>query len=100
VNRLIGDEQQPDDAQWGQGRGRGGAATFPTSASANAPARGPGGGVPLATIPQWLLNGQRRPSKERYTFTSYKFYGKDSPLLRSGLLGPVKLRFLQTVTAE
>lgn len=100
VNRLIGDEQQPEDVQWSQGRGRGAPATAPTSASANAPARRGGGTAPLATIPEWVLNGQARPSKERYTFTSYKLYGKDSPLLSSGLLGPVRLEFQQTVTAE
>jgi hypothetical protein len=99
VNRLIGDEQQPEDAQWG-GRGRGGAPTFPTTATAAAGARGPGGGVPLATIPDWLTHGQPRPSSGRYTFTSYKFYGKDSPLLSSGLLGPVKIELRQSEPAK
>lgn len=98
VNRLIGDEQQPEDIQWSQGRGRGGASTAPTSAPATG--RGRGSTTPLATIPEWLINGQPRPSKERYTFTSYKLYGTDSPLLSSGLLGPVRLQFLQTVIAE
>jgi hypothetical protein len=102
VNRLIGDEQQPDDAQWGRGGrgGRGGAGTFPTTASAATGARGPGGGVPLASIPDWLTQGQVRPSRGRYTFTSYKFYGKDSPLLESGLLGPVKLEPRQSAPAN
>jgi hypothetical protein len=99
VNRLIGDEQQPDDAQWGRG-GRGGAPTFPTTATAAGGARQPGGGVPLATIPDWLTQGQGRPSKGRYTFTSYKFYGKNSPLLKSGLLGPVRIEPRQSAPAH
>jgi hypothetical protein len=38
--------------------------------------------------PDWLLKGTQRPTK-RYTFTTYRFYKKDDPLLPSGLLGPV-----------
>lgn len=60
ANRLIGDEQFPDD------------------------------GVKDHKWPQWLLNGQARPS-QRYTFTTHHFYKKDSPLLKSGLIGPVKI---------
>jgi hypothetical protein len=38
--------------------------------------------------PEWLLKGEPRPS-ERYTFAAYRHYNKDSPLLESGLIGPV-----------
>ena len=48
-------------------------------------------GRPLKEIPAWLTQGKPRPSAGRYTITSWKFYTKDSPLLESGLLGPVKL---------
>ena len=40
--------------------------------------------------PDWLIKNQARTSG-RYTFTTAKFYKKDSPLLRSGLIGPVRL---------
>ncbi len=60
VNRLIGDEQLPDD------------------------------GIVGEQWPQWLINGEKRPSS-RYTFTTYKHYSADSPLMPSGLLGPVKI---------
>ncbi|MCC7292108.1 MAG: hypothetical protein IT449_08630 [Phycisphaerales bacterium] len=66
VNRLIGDEQLPDDCEWS--------------------------GMPLARWPQWLIDGQPRPSSQRQTFTTWKHYTKDSPLVESGLLGPVMLR--------
>jgi hypothetical protein len=59
-NRLIGDEQFPDD------------------------------GIRDGQWPEWLVKGQPRPGK-RYTFTTYHPYGKDSPLLPSGLLGPVTI---------
>ena len=65
VNRLIGDEQFPADCEWD--------------------------GVHLAHWPQWLLEGQPRPVPERLTFTTWKHYDRDSPLLPSGLLGPVRL---------
>ncbi|MEN8202316.1 MAG: glycosyl hydrolase [Bacteroidota bacterium] len=40
--------------------------------------------------PDWVLKKESIPGK-RYTFTSWQHYTKDSPLLSSGLLGPVTL---------
>lgn len=40
--------------------------------------------------PEWLINGKERPSK-RYTFATFRHYTKESPLLESGLLGPVRI---------
>ncbi len=40
--------------------------------------------------PDWVLKNEARPS-QRFTFTSFKHYTKDSPLLSSGLLGPVTI---------
>ncbi len=67
-NRLIGDEQLPDDCQWT--------------------------GMFLKSWPDWFLNGTPRPSPERVTFTTWKHWTKDAHLLPSGLLGPVLLRTL------
>lgn len=64
-NRLIGDEQLPDD------------------------------GIQNHQWPEWLLKGEARNS-ERYTFTTYKHYTKDSPLLESGLIGPVTIQIKHT----
>ena len=64
-NRLIGDEQYPAQAKYNGG--------------------------PIAEWPQWILDGKPRPESERTTFTTWKFYDKDSPLLESGLIGPVRL---------
>lgn len=72
ANRLIGDEQQPADAEWGKGH-------F-------------GFGGPLKTFPEWFLRNLPRPSSGRFTFTTWNYYTKDSPLVASGLLGPVTLR--------
>jgi len=69
-NRIIGDEQQPDDCQW----------------------TGDWAGESIAAIPQWVAQGGKRPQSERYTFTTWRLYSKDSPLLESGLLGPVVVR--------
>jgi hypothetical protein len=59
-NRLIGDEQRPDD------------------------------GIRNKQWPDWLLKNQVRTSG-RYTFTTRKFYDKDAELLKSGLIGPVRI---------
>lgn len=70
ANRLIGDEQQPADCAFRKGD------------------RGFGG--PLNAFPDWLIKGQPRPSG-RYTFTTWNYFNRNSPLESSGLLGPVRL---------
>lgn len=66
VNRLIGDEQLPDDCEWAGGT--------------------------LARLPEWLVEDTPRPATKRVTFTTWKHWTRDDPLLDSGLLGPVTLR--------
>ena len=73
VNRLVGDEQEPPDSEW-------------------APAHyGPETGTYLKEFPGWFVKKQPRPSMGRYCFTTWNYFTKDSPLVSSGLLGPVKL---------
>ncbi len=71
ANRLIGDEQEPADSEWGQGH--------------------MGFGGPLKEFPDWFLHDTARPSTGRLTFTTWNYFAKDSPLIPSGLLGPVTL---------
>ena len=71
VNRLIGDEQFPDDMGWTGDR--------------------------LKAWPEWFLKGQPRPEQRRKTFTTWRHNFKDTPLLPSGLLGPVTLRWVRVV---
>jgi hypothetical protein len=73
-NRLIGDEQLPADVEW----------------------RADGS---LVKWPQWLLDGKPSPIG-RFTFTTWHHYTKDSPLLESGLLGPVALRTVELIPAR
>jgi hypothetical protein len=53
----------------------------------------------LKDWPQWLLDRQPSPTG-RLTFTTSHPWTKDSPLLPSGLLGPVTLRTAETVPAQ
>jgi hypothetical protein len=71
ANRLIGDEQEPPDCEWRPGH--------------------MGHGGYLKRFPDWFVKNQSRPSKGRYGFTTWNYFTKDSPLLPSGLLGPVRL---------
>jgi hypothetical protein len=71
ANRLIGDEQEPPDCEWGKGD------------------RGFGG--PLKVFPDWFVKGQPRPSSGRFTFTTWNYFTRDSALVPSGLLGPVRI---------
>jgi hypothetical protein len=65
-NRLIGDEQLPSDVEYGKD-GR------------------------IARIPEWVVKNESRPSAGRLAFATWQHFTKDSPLLPSGLLGPVQI---------
>ena len=47
-------------------------------------------GIVDGKLPEWVLKNEPGPS-QRYTFTSFKHYTKDSSLISSGLLGPVTI---------
>lgn len=71
ANRLIGDEQEPDDCEWK-------AATH-------------GGWYPAAW-PEWTLTSiANRPSKGRRAYCTWRHFTRESELVPSGLLGPVRL---------
>ena len=73
-NRLIGDEQLPEDCK-----------------------RHPRGN--LAEWPKWLLEGKPSPTG-RHTFTTWRLWTKDSPLLESGLLGPATIWVTESVQGQ
>ena len=73
-NRMIGDEQRPEDSE-----------------------RNDNG--TLKKWPPWLLDGKPSPTG-RFTFTSWRLWKKDAPLLESGLLGPVTLRPAQIIPSD
>jgi len=80
ANRLIGDEQEPADCTFGKG-------DF-------------GFGGPLKCFPDWFVKGQPRPSSGRFTFATWNYFDKNSPLISSGLLGPVRLYAEDSTTAS
>jgi len=71
TNRLIGDEQYPDDMGWEGDR--------------------------LKGWPEWFVKGEPRPEPRRKTFTTWRHVSKDTPLLPSGILGPVVLRQIKVI---
>lgn len=79
-NRMIGDELWEDDVEWDQ-----------SFSYDYAPGK-PSVGCFMKRVPQWLKLGLPRPSAHRRTVVSFKYFTKDSPLLPSGLLGPVVLK--------
>ncbi len=70
-NRMIGDEQLPEDSK-----------------------RNPDG--TLRAWPDWLEQGKPSPTG-RQTFTTWRLWKKGDALLKSGLLGPVRLIPSETV---
>jgi hypothetical protein len=52
----------------------------------------PDDGVKDERWPDWLAKGLPRNSK-RLTFATYNFYDEKSPLLKSGLVGPVTIQY-------
>jgi hypothetical protein len=67
-NRLIGDDHLPPDCEWTKQHW----------------------GDVLREYPQWLVDNKPQPTG-RVTFTAWKHWTKDDPLLESGLLGPVRI---------
>ena len=49
-------------------------------------------GKSLVRWPEWFVKKQPRPVPERLTFTTWRHWRKNDPLLPSGLIGPVVLR--------
>lgn len=76
-NRLIGDEQLPVEDEYLKANATG------KSAAAAAGA--------IKQLPDWYVNGQPKPAGGRTTFSTWKHYNRDSPLLEAGLHGPVTL---------
>ncbi|MCX6873867.1 MAG: glycosyl hydrolase [Verrucomicrobia bacterium] len=73
ANRLIGDEQEPEDSQWTEWE------TFRDF-----------GGYAMKAYPDWFVKNQPRPSPGRKCFVTYNYFKKDTPLFPAGLLGPVQ----------
>ncbi|WP_019988129.1 glycosyl hydrolase [Rudanella lutea] len=76
-NRLIGDAQLPDADSFTAGAGAGGFASLSNGA--------------IQTLPDWYKQGKPKPADGRVTFTTWKHYDKNAPLLEAGLIGPVRL---------
>ena len=72
ANRIIADEKEPADFEWGGDR--------------------PGMGQPMKAYPDWFIKNKPRPSQGRKTFSIWHYYKKDSKLLPAGLVGPVVLK--------
>ncbi len=72
-NRLIGDDALPEDVTW-SGYIKDGVKE-----------------IGVKELPDWVKKGEKSPTG-RHTFTTWRHWAKDEPLLSSGLLGPVLLR--------
>jgi hypothetical protein len=71
-NRLVGDEQFPPDFEFGTDRGV-------------------DKGRALKAYPDWFVKNQPRPETNRFAFVNWFYHRKDTPLIPSGLIGPVQL---------
>jgi hypothetical protein len=69
-NRLIGDHLEPDDCLWHEAGNAG---------------RG------IRRLPDFVLGKGERPSSKRVGFTVWDYFGVNTPLLPSGLLGPANV---------
>lgn len=77
VNRLIGDEYLPEENVYNY-------QDIPNKYSTLR-----NGGI--KKLPEWYMQGKPKPAGGRIAFTTWKHYDKTSPLVESGLLGPVTL---------
>lgn len=81
-NRLIGDEQVPEPYKFPDPKAAAAMGAFGALSA---------GGI--QELPDWYKEGKPKPEDGRVTFTTWKHYRKDAPLLESGLIGPVVIRF-------
>jgi len=79
INRLIGDESIPVDYAYQKE----GVSKFTDGK--------------LLQLPNWLYDPSKRAERKRVSFVSWKQFDPDSPLVPSGLLGPVKLEWFQKI---
>ena len=63
TNRLIGDENFPNETEYTR-----------------------------FNMPDWYINNEPPPLKQRSTFTTFSFYKKGDDTIPAGLLGPVVLK--------
>lgn len=77
INRLIGDEAITDEVSY---RDTGGKSVFTE------------GG--LLKLPDWLYQPEQQGMRKRHSFSIWKHYNADSPLVPAGLIGPVRLEWL------
>jgi len=82
-NRLIGDEQQPAVYKYAPGAGGKGFASL--------------SGGAIQELPEWYKKNEPKPVDGRVAFATWQHYTKDSPLLQSGLIGPVVIKEGQIV---
>jgi len=78
VNRLIGDEQFPDDVSPNKNWTKGG----------------------MPCVPEWLVKGLPRPELRRVTFAAFKYWKATDPLHPAGLIGPVRLEAASVVRVK
>lgn len=71
-NRLVGDEREPADFELGTDRG-------------------PKRGRAIREYPDWFVKGLPRPSQGRKCFVIWYYHRVETPLLPSGLIGPVRV---------
>lgn len=79
INRLIGDEsievdyayQEPGRSRFTDGR--------------------------LLELPDWLYNPEKLSERRRHSFSIWRHYDADDPLVSSGLLGPVTIEWFHRV---
>lgn len=48
-------------------------------------------------MPDWYVQNEPMPESRRTTFITAQFYNKNSPLISSGLLGPVQIKLNKTI---
>ena len=82
INRLIGDESLPTTLAYQPESGR----KFTDGK--------------LMQLPPWLYDRSRIAERQRYSFTTWRHYDANSPLVPSGLLGPVKIEWRRLVAGN
>lgn len=94
ANRMIADAALPEEGEFVAGDATIGQRIAADGSKTDVMARR------IAALPDWYMAGRAKPAGGRVTFTPWTVYQPNEPLLDSGLLGPVRVVFADTVKVE
>jgi hypothetical protein len=99
-NRLIGDAKIAGFTSKDQAKLIDQMLAGHTKLTAKGESQGPGASDEFYPMPAWVWAGENNPDPRLHTFTVFAFLNSETPLVPSGLVGPVRLEWGRKVNLK